>query len=72
MAATAAAVAPEAGVSAPEAGVAVGLAVTGDWEVPGAVGVAAPADEVAGLVAAGPGGVVETAGGAWPPEVAVG
>ena len=37
----------------PEAGVAVGLAVAGDWEVPGAVGVAAPADEVAGLVAAG-------------------
>ena len=60
MAATVGAVAPEARVAAE---VAVGLAVTGNWEVPGAVGVAARADEATGLVAAGPEGVAVTAGG---------
>jgi hypothetical protein len=79
VAATAAAVAEaarvaaaEAGVAAPAEGVAAGLALTADWDVPGAVGVAAPADEATGLVVAGPGGVVETAADAWPPEPAAG
>jgi hypothetical protein len=56
-------VAAMVGAVGPEAGVVAGLAVTGTWEVPGAAGVAAPADEATGLVAAGPGGVAVTAGG---------
>jgi hypothetical protein len=64
-------VAATADAVAPEAGVAAGLAVTVVWEVPGADVVAAPADEASGLVAAGPGDVVETAGDAWPSEGAV-
>jgi hypothetical protein len=59
------AVAREADAVAPEAGVAVGLAVTADWEVPGVARAAAAADEATALVAAGLDGVWVTAGGAW-------
>lgn len=63
-------VAATAGAVAPEAGVAAGLAVTGRWEVPGAVGVATSADEAARLAAAVLGGVAVTAAVAWPPAAA--
>jgi hypothetical protein len=64
-------VATVAGAVARDVGVAAGLAVAGSWEVPGAVGVAAPADEAAPLVAAGPADVA-AAGDDWPPGGAVG
>ncbi len=55
------------GAVAPELGVVAGLIGAGDREVPGAVGVAAPADEATGRVTAGLAGVAVTAGVAWPP-----
>jgi hypothetical protein len=70
-------VAAATGAVALEAGIAVDLTCVGNCEVldpvgiTDTVGVAAPVDEDAGLVATGLDGVAVTVGDAWPSERAV-